>query len=118
MNKLTFGVTVNVVFTALVTRATLAKREVLLVNVPATLLVTATEIVHEAIHWPIDAPVTVMDPAPAPATIVGDPPQVLDTAGDAATTTPVGKLLVKLMPLCAGLPAPLVKVKVKVEVSP
>ena len=117
MNKLTFGVTVNVVFTTLlVTRARLEK--LVLVYVPATLLVTATEIVHEAVHWPIDAPVTVMDPAPAPAVIVGDPPQVLVTAGDAATVTPVGKLLVKLMPLCAGLPAPLVKVKVKVEVSP
>ena len=115
-----FAVTVNVVFTTLlVTRARLAKRAAVLVYVPTTRLVTGTEIVHVACPALIDAPVTVMLlPPPVAATAPTPLGQVDAILGDAATVTPDGKLLVKLMPLCSGLPVPLVKVKVKVEVSP
>src|SRR5450631_4357699 len=44
--------------------------------------------------------------------------QLLVTFGVAATTTLAGSVSVKLMPDCAGLPAPLVSVKVRVEVAP
>jgi hypothetical protein len=115
-----FAVTVNVVSTTLlVTRARLENLAAVLVYVPTTRLVTGTEIVHVACPALIDAPVTVMLLAPPVAATAPTPLGQVDAIlGDAATVTPVGKLLVKLMPLCAGLPAPLVKVKVKVEVSP
>src|SRR5450631_4314241 len=44
--------------------------------------------------------------------------QLLVTFGVAATITLAGSVSVKLMPPCAGLPAPLVSVKVRVEVPP
>jgi hypothetical protein len=51
MNKVTFGVTVNVGFTTLlVTRARFVKREAVLVYAPATPLFTGTEIVHVLVH--------------------------------------------------------------------
>ena len=43
---------------------------------------------------------------------------VVVTFGAAATTTFAGSVSVKLMPDCAGLPAPLASVKVSVDVPP
>ena len=80
-------------------------------------LTTSTLIVHEA--WPLDivAPVTVMVPLPASAETAPAPLGQLDVmlSGETVTTF-AGKVSVKLMPDCAGLPAPLVSVKVSVEV--
>src|SRR5471032_2885582 len=67
----------------------------------------------------IAAPVTVMVPAPATAVTTPVPDgHVVVTFGAAATTTFAGSVSVKLMPDCAGLPAPLVMVKVRVDVPP
>ncbi|HUL95433.1 MAG TPA: hypothetical protein VLT89_05445, partial [Usitatibacter sp.] len=52
---------------------------------------------------------------PAPAVTAPAPDgHVLVTFGVAATTTFAGSVSVKAMPVCAGLPAPLVSVKVSV----
>jgi hypothetical protein len=63
-------------------------------------------------------PPTTIDPAPAVAVMVGDPPQLLTTFGVAAITMPVGKVSVKVRPLAAPTDAGLVMVKVKVEGDP
>ena len=56
---------------------------------------------------------------PLPALALIDPAgQVVPAAGVAATTTLVGKVSTKPKPLCAGLPAPLVMVKVNTDVPP
>src|SRR5450631_4889510 len=58
---------------------------------------------------------------PEPAAVVTAPApdgHVVVTLGIAATTTFAGNVSVKLMPDCAGLPAPFVIVKVSVDVPP
>src|SRR5450432_2654564 len=58
-----------------------------------------------------------MVPAPATAATAPVPDgHVVVTLGGVATVIAEGSVSVKLMPLCAGLPAPLVSVKVSVEV--
>src|SRR5450432_1412144 len=98
---------------------------VLLYGPPTTFEVTSTRTWHEATALFIAAPVTVMVPLPATAAakaglLTNAPPtgQLLWMLGVAATTTLAGSESVKLMPDCAGLPAPLVMVKVRVEVPP
>ncbi len=98
---------------------------VLVYGPPTTLEVTSTRTWHEATALVIAAPVTTMELAPAAAITkaglpASAPPagQLLCTFGVAATSTLAGRLSVKPMPDCAGLPAPLVRVKVKVEVPP
>ena len=90
---------------------------VLLYGPPGTLLVTFTVTVQVA--WPeFIAPAEneiVPPPAPALMTPAG---QVLPAAGVAATKTLVGRVSTKPNPVCAGFPAPLVIVKVNVEVPP
>ena len=84
-----------------------------------TLEVTSTVIVHEACAAFSVAPVTVIVPEPAAAVTTPAPDgQVVVTAGAAAITTLAGSVSAKLMPDCAGFPAPLVSVKVSVEVPP
>src|SRR5258708_34886661 len=92
---------------------------VLLSGPPPMLEVTSTVITHEACAALIEAPVTVMLPLP-PAAVTTPAPDahVVVTFGVAATTTLAGNVSVKLMPDCAGLPAPLVMVKVSVDVPP
>src|SRR5512139_431062 len=81
--------------------------------------VTSTVTVHEAWAAFIVAPVTVMTPVPAVAVTTPVPyGQELVTFGVAAITTLAGRVSVKLMPDCAGLPAPLASVKVSVETPP
>src|SRR5450631_4396915 len=67
----------------------------------------------------IEAPVTVTDPPP-PGAVTAPTPEghVVVMLGVPATDTFAGKVSVKLMPDCAGLPAPLANVKVSVEVPP
>src|SRR5450631_2277614 len=67
----------------------------------------------------IEAPVTVTDPPP-PGAVTAPTPEghVVVILGAPATATFAGKVSVKLMPDCAGLPAPFVSVKVSVEVPP
>src|SRR5260370_22861290 len=79
----------------------------------------APAVAQEACAALIEAPVTVMLPLP-PAAVTTPAPDahVVVTFGVAATTTLAGNVSVKLMPDCAGLPAPLVMVKVSVEVPP
>ena len=63
---------------------------------PTVALVTATEkiqLVPASIDTPANAIVV------PPATAVTVPPQILDTCGGFATTTPVGKVLVKPTPV-------------------
>ncbi len=73
---------------------------------------------HEA--WPLDivAPVTVMVPLPASAETAPAPARAVrgDVERRDGDDTFAGSVSVKLMPDCAGLPAPLVSVKVSVEV--
>src|SRR5260221_369927 len=84
-----------------------------LVEALALALATPTETAHAV------APVIDTDPLPAAAVTAPAPDgQVVVTLGAAATTTFAGSVSVKLMPLCAGLPAPFVSVKVSVEVPP
>jgi hypothetical protein len=86
---------------------------------PITLEVTFTVIAHEA--WPLlnAALVTVIElPPPAAATTPTPDGQVVVTAGVAWTSTLAGSVSVKLMPDCGGLPAPLVRVKVSVDMPP
>ena len=92
---------------------------VLLYGPPTTLEVTSTVITHEACAAARLAPVTVMvaDPA-AVATAPAPEGQVVVTLGTAATITLAGSVSVKLIPVCAGLPAPLVMVNVSVDVPP
>ncbi len=79
--------------------------------------VTSTVITHEAWALLIVAPVTVTLPAPATAATTPVPDgHVVVTFGAAATVIALGSESVKLMPDCAGLPAPLASVKVRVEV--
>src|SRR5450755_4499314 len=98
---------------------------VLLYGPPITFEVTSTRTAHEATAAFIAAPVTVMVPLPATAAAKAGlftkaPPtgQLLWMFGVAATTTLAGSVSVKLMPACDGLAAPLVMVKVRVEVPP
>src|SRR5258708_25034265 len=98
---------------------------VLLYGPPGVALVTSTLTWHEATALLIAAPVTVMVPLPATALakaglLAKAPPagQLLWMFGVPATVTLAGKVSVKLMPDCAGLPAPLAIVKVRVEVPP
>src|SRR6185312_2223562 len=98
-------------------------RLVLLYGPPATFEVTSTFTWHEATVEFIARPVTVMLPAPVvtkAGLLAKAPPagQLLCTLGVPATATLPGRLSWKLMPLCDGLPAPLVIVKVSVEVPP
>src|SRR5512139_2622618 len=86
---------------------------------PAVFDVTSTDTVHEACAAFIVAPVTVIVPEPAAAVTTAVPDgHELVTFGVAAMTTLAGKVSVKLMPDCAGFPAPFVSVKVRVEVPP
>ena len=65
------------------------------------------------------APATVTTPVPAVAVTTPVPVgQELVTFGVPAITTLAGSVSVKLIPDCAGLPAPLVSVKVSVETPP
>ena len=67
----------------------------------------------------MDAPATVIVPLAATAVTAPVPDgQVVVMFGVAATTTFAGSVSVKLMPDCAGLPAPFVSVKVSVDVPP
>src|SRR5438552_18393502 len=50
--------------------------------------------------------------------MVGAPPQLLTTLGDAAMTTPAGNVSVKVSPVRAGEAAGLVTVKVSVALCP
>src|SRR5262249_42976131 len=90
----------------------------LLYGPPTMFEVTSTVTTHEA--WPADivAPVIVIVAPDAATTPVPDG-HVVVTFGGPATTTFAGSVSVKLMPPCAGLPAPvLVIVNVRVEVPP
>ncbi len=81
--------------------------------------VTSTLTTHEAWALLIVAPATAIEPPPAAAVTTAVPDgQVVVTFGVAATNTLAGSVSVKLMPDCAGLPAPLVRVKVRVDVPP
>src|SRR5258706_8576873 len=81
--------------------------------------VTSTVITHDACAALIDAPATVMLPLPAAAVTTPVPEgQVVVMLGAAATVMADGSVSVKSMPDCAGLPAPLVSVKVSVDVAP
>src|SRR5476649_1273069 len=98
---------------------------VLLYGPPITLEVTSTRTAHDATALFIAAPVTVIVPLPATAAanaglLTKAPPtgQLLWMFGVAATITLAGSESVKLMPASDGLPAPLVMVKVSVEVPP
>src|SRR5258706_15216802 len=98
---------------------------VLVYGPPTTLEVTSTRTWHEATALVIAAPVTTIELAPAVAVTNAGPPakappagQLLCTLGVAATSTLPGRLSVKPMPDCDGLPAPLVSVKVRVDVLP
>ncbi len=106
--------------TLLVTRAAETMLALELVYGPPTVLeVTSTAIAHEACALFIVAPVTTIEPPPAAAVTAAVPDgQVVVMFGTAATNTLAGRLSVKPMPDCAGLPAPLVIVKVKVDVPP
>src|SRR5260221_871819 len=85
----------------------------------SVLEVTATVITHEAWALFIVAPVTVTLPEPATAVTTPVPEgQVVVMLRVAATTIAPGRVSVKLMPACAGLPALLLSVKVSVEVPP
>src|SRR5258708_39447207 len=100
--------------TALVTRAVAPMFAAALVyGPPTTLDVTSTVTTHEACAALIVAPVTVTLPA-AVVTAPAPDGQGVVTFGAAATTTFAGSVSVKLMPPCAGLPEPLVSVKVSV----
>src|SRR5450759_2119872 len=67
----------------------------------------------------MEAAATVIVPLAATAVTAPVPDgQVVVTFGAAAITTLAGNVSVKLMPDCAGLPAPLVSVKVSVDVPP
>src|SRR6516225_2025087 len=85
--------------------------------------VTSTVTTHDAAAAFIAAAVTVIVAVPALAVTkagfeANAPPagQLLVTFGVPATTTFAGSVSVKLMPDCAGLPAPLVIVKLSVDV--
>src|SRR5476649_2300954 len=112
--------------TLLVTRAVAPMFAALFVyGPPMTFEVTSTRTWHEATALLIAAPVTVTVPLPAaPVTKAGPPAkappagQLLWMLGVAATSTFAGSVSVKLMPDCAGLPAPFVMVKVSVDVPP
>ena len=92
---------------------------VLLYGPPGVLLVTFTLRVHEAWVLFMEAPVTVIVPLLGVAEITPVPDgQVEASPGDAATVTLAGSVSVKLMPVCDGLPVPLVNVNVSVEVPP
>src|SRR5258708_7302683 len=106
--------------TLLVTRAVaLMLAPVLLYGPPTTFEVTSTVTMHEACAALIEAPVTVIVPLPAAEPTAPAPDgQVVVTFGAAATSTLAGSVSVKLIPDCAGLPAPLVSVNVSVDVPP
>jgi hypothetical protein len=81
--------------------------------------VTFTEIVQLAWASVSAAPVTAIEVPPAVAVMPAVPLGQLDTrAFGVAITSPAGRLSVNAMPDCAGLPAPLVIVKVSVEMPP
>src|SRR6185437_2143640 len=104
----------------LVTRAVPAMfADVLLYGPPTMFEVTSTEIVHDACAAFIAAPVTVIEVAAAAAATTPVPDgHVVVMLGAPATTTFGGRLSWKLMPDCAGLPAPLASVKVSVDTPP
>ncbi len=112
--------------TALVMRAVPAMFAAALVYGPPTTLLTAsTRTWQEATPTVTARPVTVMVELAAAAVtnaglLANAPPagQLLCTLGVAATTTFAGRLSVKLIAVWAGLPAPLVTVKVSVVVPP
>ncbi len=81
--------------------------------------VTSTVTTHAACAALIVAPVTITVPEPAAAVTTPVPDgQVVVIFGVPATVTLAGSVSEKLTPVCAGLPAPLVSVKVSVEVPP
>src|SRR5471032_91625 len=106
--------------TAFVTRAVaLILTAAFVYGPPTTPEVTSTVITQEACAALIDAPVMVMVPQPAAAATAPAPDgHVVVTFGAAATTTLAGNVSVKLIPDCAGLPAPLASVNVSVETPP
>src|SRR5258706_14663262 len=92
---------------------------VLLYGPPPPFEVTSSVTTHEACAVLIEAPASVMLPLPPVAVTAPVPDgQVVVIFGAAATSTLAGSVSVKLMPDCAGLPAPLVMVKVSVDVPP
>ncbi len=113
--------TVNVALTLVVVTRCVAEMlpAFVLLYVPAMPLVTSTVTVHETWAAFIVAPVTVTTPVPAVAVTTPVPDGQLEvTFGVPAITTLAGSVSVKLIPDCAGLPAPFVNVKVSVEVPP
>src|SRR5579862_553393 len=106
--------------TALVTRAVPEMFAAVLLYGPPTMFeVTSTVITHEAMAALIVAPVTVIDGGAATVETTPVPDEhVVVMFGAAATETLAGRLSVKLMPLCAGLPVPLASVNVSVDVPP
>ncbi len=110
----------EVAVTLLVMRAGAAMLALALVyGPPAVFEVTSTVIVHEACALFIEAPATTIVPTPAGIATAPVPDgQVVVMFGAPAANTLAGRLSVKLMPDCAGLPAPLVSVKVSVEMPP
>src|SRR5579862_4827965 len=81
--------------------------------------VTSTVTAHEAMPALIVAPVTVIDGGAATVETTPVPDgHVVVMFGTAAIDTLAGRLSVKLMPPCAGLPAALVSVNVRVDVPP
>src|SRR5260221_3824544 len=106
--------------TLLVTRAVAPMlAAVLLYGPPTTFEVTSTVTTHDACALLSEAPVTVMLPLPAAALTAPAPDgHVVVMLGAAATSTLAGSVSVKLMPDCAGLPAPFANVNVSVEIPP
>ena len=87
-------------------------------SAPAVLLVTSTVTVHEAWAAFIVAPGHRDRPRPGRGRDdAGADGHELVTFGVPAITTLAGSVSVKLIPDCAGLPAPFVSVKVSVEVA-
>src|SRR5260221_3439866 len=110
----------EVAVTLLVMRAGAAMLALALVyGPPAVFEVTSTVIVHEACALFIEAPATTIVPTPAGIATAPVPDgQVVVMVGAPAANTLAGRLAVKLMPDGAGLPAPLVSVKVSVQMPP
>src|SRR5258706_2284998 len=112
--------------TLLVIRASpLMLAAVLLYGPPGVLLTVSTRTWQEATPPLIDAPLPVTVPLPATAVTKAGPPAKAPPAGfffnDTATTeicTLALRVALPFLPDCAGLPAPLVIVKVSVDVPP
>ncbi len=85
---------------------------------PGVALRTSTLMVHEACPLEIVAPVTVIVPLPGRAATAPAPLGHVEAMFSGETVTRfAGSVSVKLMPDCAGLPAPLVSVKASVDVA-